>query len=265
MSALEETLELLEWPRLCEHLSSFSSTVQGRRACRVGALPESLSVSLLLQARTQEMASLDGLLEGGLSFQGVSDLAPILLRCSKGGTASGEELLAVAETLGAARRLRRQIDDPELRPHCTALLADVATLPELEQRLKFAIEEGGRVADRASVLLEGLRRQWQELRARRRDKLQEVIRRWASHLQDTVIAERHGRPVLAVKAGAGGQCPGMVHDSSASGNTVFVEPKSVIDLGNRLADLDGRIREEEQRVLAELSAAVAEQVDGCRR
>ena len=262
MSAFEETLELLEWPRLCDHLSSFASTVQGRRACRVGSLPESLPASLLLQARTLEMAALDGLLEGGLSFQGVSDLDPILLRCSKGGTASGEDLLAVAETLGAARRLRRQIDDPDLRPHCTALLVDVATLPELEQRLKFAIEDGGRVADRASALLEGHRRQWQELRARRRDKLQEIIRRWASHLQDTVIAERHGRPVLAVKAGAGGQCPGMVHDSSASGSTVFVEPKSVIDLGNRLADLDGRIREEEQRVLAELSAAVAEQVDG---
>jgi DNA mismatch repair protein MutS2 len=145
---------------------------------------------------------------------------------------------------------------------CTALLADVATLPELEQRLKFAIEEGGRIADRASAALEGLRRQWQELRSRRRDKLQDVIRRWSAHLQDTVIAERHGRPVLAVKAGAGGQCPGMVHDSSASGSTVFVEPKSVVDLGNRLADLDGRIREEEQRVLAALSAAVAEQVDG---
>ena len=186
MSAFEETLELLEWPRLCDHLSSFASTVQGRRACRVGSLPESLPASLLLQARTLEMAALDGLLEGGLSFQGVSDLDPILLRCSKGGTASGEDLLAVAETLGAARRLRRQIDDPDLRPHCTALLVDVATLPELEQRLKFAIEDGGRVADRASALLEGHRRQWQELRARRRDKLQEIIRRWASHLQDTV-------------------------------------------------------------------------------
>tara|TARA_Y100001978_G_scaffold158646_1_gene144339 strand:+ start:76 stop:2289 length:2214 start_codon:yes stop_codon:yes gene_type:complete len=208
------------------------------------------------------MASLDGLLDGGLSFQGVGDLDVILLRCSKGGVASGEELLAVADTLGAARRLRRQIDDPELRPVCTALLVDVATLPELEQRLKFSIEEGGRIADRASSELEGLRRQWQELRSRRRDKLQDVIRRWSAHLQDTVIAERHGRPVLAVKAGAGGQCPGMVHDSSASGSTVFVEPKSVVDLGNRLADLDGRIREEEQRVLAELSAAVADQVDG---
>ena len=261
MSALEETLELLEWPRLCEHLSSFASTLQGRRHCCLGSLPDSLPESLVLQARTQEMASLDGLLDGGLSFQGIGDLEMILLRCSKGGVASGEELLMVADTLGAARRLRRQIDDPELRPVCTALLVDVATLPELEQRLKFAIEEGGRIADRASAVLEGLRRQWQELRSRRRDKLQDVIRRWSAHLQDTVIAERHGRPVLAVKAGAGGQCPGMVHDSSASGSTVFVEPKSVIDLGNRLADLDGRIREQEQRVLAELSAAVAEQVD----
>ena len=261
MSALEETLELLEWPRLCQHLSSFASTLQGRRHCCLGSLPDSLPESLVLQARTQEMASLDGLLDGGLSFQGVGDLEMILLRCSKGGVASGEELLTVADTLGAARRLRRQIDDPELRPVCTALLVDVATLPELEQRLKFAIEEGGRIADRASAVLEGLRRQWQELRSRRRDKLQDVIRRWSAHLQDTVIAERHGRPVLAVKAGAGGQCPGMVHDSSASGSTVFVEPKSVIDLGNRLADLDGRIREQEQRVLAELSAAVADQVD----
>ena len=262
MSALEETLELLEWPRLCQQLSSFASTLQGRRHCCLGALPDSLPESLILQARTQEIASLDGLLDGGLSFQGVGDLDMTLLRCSKGGVASGEELLTVADTLSAARRLRRQIDDPELRPVCTALLADVATLPELEQRLKFAIEEGGRVADRASAALEGLRRQWQELRSRRRDKLQDVIRRWSAHLQDTVIAERHGRPVLAVKAGAGGQCPGMVHDSSASGSTVFVEPKSVVDLGNRLADLDGRIREEEQRVLAELSAAVADQVDG---
>ena len=262
MSALEETLELLEWPRLCQHLSSFTSTLQGRRHCCRGSLPESLSESLTLQARTQEMASLDGLLDGGLSFQGVGDLEMILLRCSKGGVASGEELLAVADTLGAARRLRRQIDDPELRPVCTALLSDVATLPELEQRLKFAIEEGGRVADRASAPLEGLRRQWQELRSRRRDKLQDLIRRWSAHLQDTVVAERNGRPVLAVKAGAGGQCPGMVHDSSASGSTVFVEPKSVVDLGNRLVDLDGRIRQEEQRVLAELSAVVAEQVDG---
>ncbi|ABI45823.1 endonuclease MutS2 [Synechococcus sp. CC9311] len=261
ISILEETLELLEWPRLCQHFSTFASTPQGRQQCLKGQLPADLETTLTYQARSMELASLDGLLDGGLSFQGVYDLEMVLLRCYKGGTASGEELLSVAHTLAAARRLRRQIDDPDLRPRCSALLENVATLPELEQRLKFALEEGGRVANRASESLEDLRLQWQVARQERRDRLQAVVRRWSTLLQDTVIAERHGRPVLAVKAGAASQCPGMVHDSSSSGNTVFVEPKTVIGLGNRLAALDGRIRDEERRVLAELSAAVAEQND----
>ncbi|MFM1901347.1 MAG: hypothetical protein RLZZ216_1923 [Cyanobacteriota bacterium] len=262
---LEEALELLEWPRLCSHLAHFASTVVGRRHCQGDLFPADLDGSRVLLARSIEMGGLDGVIDGGLSFQGVHDLEPVVLRCCKGGVADGEELLEVADTLAAGRRLRRQIDDPELRPVCTALLEDVATLPELEQRLKFALEEGGRVADRASAALSGLRRQWQQLRQERRDRLQEVIRRWASQLQDTVIAERHGRPVLAVKAGAAAHCPGMVHDSSASGSTVFVEPRTVVDLGNRLADLEGRIREEEQRVLAELSAAVGEQGEPLQR
>ena len=69
------------------------------------------------------------------------------------GVATAEELLAVADTLAAARRLRRQIDEPELRPACSDLVETMVTLPELEQRLKFALEEGGRVADRASASL----------------------------------------------------------------------------------------------------------------
>ncbi|EAQ68364.1 DNA mismatch repair protein/ MutS family [Synechococcus sp. RS9909] len=260
-----DTLELLEWPRLCQHLAQFASTAAGQRRCLDEPLPSDLRESRERLARSIELAGLDGVVDGGLSFQGVHDLEPVLLRCCKGGTADGEALLAVADTLAAARRLRRQIDDPELRPRCTALLKDVATLPDLEQRLKFSLEEGGRVADRASAVLAGLRGQWQTVRQQRRDRLQEVIRRWASQLQDTVIAERHGRPVLAVKAGAVAQCPGMVHDSSASGSTVFVEPRQVVDLGNRLADLEGRIREEEQRVLAELSAAVAAEGEALTR
>jgi len=256
---LQQTLELLEWPRLCSHLASFTSTLAGRKAAQVTALPEHIEISRQWLARSIELAGLNGVTEGGLSFQGVHDLEAVLLRCSKGGTAHGEELLAVADTLAAARRLRRQVDDPELRPLCTALFSAVATMPELEQRLKFALEEGGRVADRASPVLAGLRQQWQLLRQQRRDRLQETLRRWSAQLQDTVVSERHGRPVLAVKAGAISHCKGMVHDSSASGNTVFVEPQAVIELGNRLADQEGRIREEEQRLLADLSAAVAAQ------
>ena len=258
---LQETLELLEWPRLCAHLASFASTQPGRRAAKATALPDDLEASRQWLARSIELAGLDGVTEGGLSFQGVHDLDAVLKRCSKGGVADGEELLEVADTLAAARRLRRQIVDQDLRPLCTELFNAVATFPELEQRLKFSLEEGGRVADRASAALAGLRLQWQSLRQQRRDRLQDVLRRWSAQLQDTVIAERHGRPVLAVKAGAVGHCKGMVHDSSASGNTVFVEPQAVIELGNRLAAQEGRIREEEQRVLAELSTAVGEQHD----
>ena len=256
--AVQETLELLEWPRVCDHLASFASTGMGRDAARSLVLPDSLEASKQRQAETVEMAVLDDLTEGGISFRGVRDLTPVLLRCSKGGVASGEELLAVAETLAAARRLRRQIDEPDIRPVCSALIDTMVTLPELEQRLKFAIEEGGRIADRASAPLAGLRQQWQGLRQDRRDKLQELLRRLAPFLQDSVMAQRHGRPVLAVKAGAVAQVPGQVHDSSASGSTVFVEPRSVLSIGNRLTDLEGRIREEERKVLSELSALVAE-------
>jgi DNA mismatch repair protein MutS2 len=196
----QDALELLEWPRLAEQLASFASTAPGRRACLELPLPASLAASRTLLAETTELLALDGLLEGGLSFLGVADIAPLVALCAKGGTAAGEDLLALAGTLAAARRLRRQLDDPALRPVCSALVAELRTLPELEQRLHFCLEEGGRVADRASPPLEGLRRQLLGVRAERRERLQALLRRWGSLLQDSVISERNGRPVLAVKA-----------------------------------------------------------------
>ena len=254
-----EALDLLEWPRLAGHVAGFASTAAGERHCAALPLPASCSESRELLAETTELLGLDGVLEGGLSFRGVADVAATVLRCAKGGTAGGEALLDVATTLAAARRLRRQIEAEDLRPVTSALVADLRTLPELEQRLHFAIEEGGRVADRASAELEGLRRQLQGVRAERRERLQELMRRWASLLQDTMVVERNGRPVLAVKAGAASQVAGIVHDSSASGSTVFVEPQAVISLGNRLRELEGRERELEEQILAELSALVGEE------
>ena len=145
-----EALELLEWGRLGEHVAGFASTTAGRRLCRELPLAPSLEASRQLLAQTTELLALDGVLEGGLSFQGVADLSRTVQLCAKGGVASADELLDVATTLAAARRLRRQIDDPELRPTTTALVDELRTLPELEQRLRFCIEDGGRVADRAS-------------------------------------------------------------------------------------------------------------------
>ncbi len=260
-----ETLELLEWSRLAEHLASFASTEAGRRLCLRLPLGSDLAASERLLAETTELLALDGLLEGGLSFAGVADIAATVSLCAKGGCAGGEALLALAGTLAAARRLRRQIAEEELRPVCTELLTELRTLPELEQRLHFCLDDGGRVADRASPALEGLRRQLKGARAERRERLQELIRRYSALLQDTVIAERQGRPVLAVKAGVGAQVPGLVHDSSASGNTVFIEPQAVLGIGNRIRDLEGSEREEELVVLRQLSGLVAEEAPALER
>ena len=254
-----EALELLEWWRLADQVAGFAGTPLGRALCRRLPLAASRAQSQALLAETTELLALDGLTEGGLSLQGIADLSHTLQLCAKGGVAPADDLLDVATTLAAARRLRRQIDDPQLRPVTTALVAELRTLPELEQRLRFCIEEGGRVADRASPPLAELRRQIAASRAERRERLNELMRRYAALLQDNVVAERNGRPVLAVKAGAAGQLPGLVHDSSASGNTVFIEPQAVIPLGNRLRQLEGQEREAERAVLQELSSLVGEE------
>jgi DNA mismatch repair protein MutS2 len=254
-----EALELLEWWRLAEQVAGFAGTPLGRALCRRLPLADSREQSQALLAETTELLALDGLTEGGLSLQGIADLSHTLQLCAKGGVAPADDLLDVATTLAAARRLRRQIDDPQLRPVTTALVAELRTLPELEQRLRFCIEEGGRVADRASPPLAELRRQIAAVRAERRDRLNGLMRRFAALLQDSVVAERNGRPVLAVKAGAASQLQGLVHDSSASGSTVFIEPQAVIPLGNRLRQLEGEEREAERAVLLELSGLVGEE------
>ena len=261
MEIQAETLTLLEWERLGEHLAGFAGSALGAALCRRLPLAQGLAEAQRLLEETTELLALDGLIDGGLSLQGVAELSDTVQLCAKGGCAGGEPLLQLADTLAAARRLRRQVDDPELRPVTTALLEGLRTLPELEQQLRFALEDGGRVADRASPALEGLRRQLQSQRQERQSRLQELMRRWANQLQDTVIAQRHGRPVLAVKAGAAGQLPGQVHDSSASGNTLFIEPQAVVGLGNRIAELEGQERAEERRVLLRLSGAVGEEAE----
>ncbi len=256
--AFQETLELLEWPRICEHLSTFASTSQAKRKSQDLLIPLDINTSRRYLLETVEMSELDQVLDGGLNFEGIHDIESIFMRCFKGGCVSGEELLTISHTLRSARRLRRQIQDPILRPTLSSLLVELATLPELERLIEFTLEDGGRIADRASSELSQLRRQSKSLRLDRKLILQDLIRKYSSLLQDTVIAERFNRPVIALKLGVADQILGTVHDSSASGNTVYVEPQSVIQLGNRIAQYELEIVQEEQRLLIELSTEVGE-------
>jgi len=256
-----ESLELLEWPTVCSHLSTFALTQQGRNKCKSFDLPLDISLSQELLSQTLEIGLLDSSREGGISFEGVHDLENILLICSKGGVAVGEDLLKVADTLRAARKLRKLIFDQLIRPRLSDLLKDVATLPDLQKLLEFGLDEGGRIADRASPKLAELRRYRNSVRLQRKDILQDIIRKYGGLLQDNIISERYGRPVLAFKAGTSDQIKGMVHDSSASGNTIYVEPQVVISIGNRLAKIDSEISDEEGRLLADWSKEVGFNAD----
>ena len=111
-----ESLNLVEWPTVCRHLSTFAITQQGRKRCESFDLPLDISSSQELLCQTLEIGSLDSSLDGGISFQGIHDLENILLICSKGGVALGEDLLKVADTLRAARKLRKIIFDQSMRP-----------------------------------------------------------------------------------------------------------------------------------------------------
>ena len=254
----EEALDLLGWSELCRHLAGFASTTMGRQALLRLSLPGDLPRSQGLQQETRELLELDQQLEGGLDFGGVVDLRPLVGRCCKGGIATGEALLGAATTMAAVRKLRRQINDPRQQPLTTACLAQLQGLHQLERRLNHCLEEGGHVADRASGALAAVRHQLAQLRLVLRQQLHVLLRRHQAVLQDTIISSRHGRAVLALKAGALDQLPGLVHDSSTSGNTLFVEPQALVPLGNRIRDLEAQERQEEEQVLRQLSQLVAD-------
>lgn len=255
-SLRQETLELLEWPRLCQHLATFAATPLGRRACLELDPWQSRADSEAYLEQTEEAIRLERSQAGGVSMAGIHNLLPALERAERGGILSGEELVQVATTLGSARRIRRLIDDQDCLPRLQAWVSDLRTYPELEQEIFRCLEEQGEVRDSASPVLADLRRQQRQQRSQIQERLQQLMSQYPQALQDTLIGQRQGRFVLMVKAAQRDLIRGIVHDSSASGATLYVEPYAVVELGNRLRETQAQIQAEEERILAALSAQV---------
>jgi DNA mismatch repair protein MutS2 len=255
-SLRQETLELLEWPRLCQQLATFAATPLGRRACLELDPWRSREESEAYLDQTEEAIRLDRSQPGGVSLEGIHNLLPALERVERGGVLSGEELIQIATTLGTARRLRRLIDEQEHLPRLQEWVSSLRTYPELEQEIFRCLDEHGEVRDSASSALADLRRQHRLFRSQIQERLQEVMSQCPQALQDTLIGQRQGRFVLMVKATHRDLIRGLVHDSSASGATLYVEPYAVVELGNRLRETEARLRAEEERILAALSAQV---------
>lgn len=252
-----ETLELLEWSRLCQHLATFAATKLGSIAARHLPIPATVSESEQLLAQTKEVYELEQRLTSGLSFEGVQDIGDSLERAKLQGILSGQELLAIATTLSGARRLRRFLDDQEDVPVLVELVSDLRTYPELEQEIHRCIDDRGDVADRASPKLAGLRTQIKSLRDRIYQVLQGIMQRQGNAIQQQIITQRSDRFVIPVKAPQKEAIPGIVHDTSSTGSTLYIEPKAVVGLGNQLKTFQRQEQVETEAVLRALTQQVA--------
>ena len=257
----QETLELLEWPRLCEQLATFAATKLGAIASLRLKLPDTQAESVYLLTQTQEFYQIESGLDNRFSFGGIVDIGSSLERAGLGGILTGEELLAIATTLGGMRRLRRLIEETEGIPTLKELVSQVRTYPEIEQEIYHCIEEDGTVADRASPTLRDIRAQMKILRERIYRRLQEILQKHGASVQESVITQRGDRFVIPVKAGQKEQIPGVIHDTSSTGVTLYIEPYSIQEHGNKLRQQRRQEQIEEEKILRELTQKIATSQD----
>ena len=255
----QETLHLLEWQRLCQHLATFADTKLGAIAARNLQLPATKEGSLQLLAQTQEIYNLEQQLDSGWTFKGIQNINPALERTNIGGLLSAKELLDVATTLAGVRYLRRIIDaKAEELASLNELVLDLRTYPEIEQEIHHCIDDAGEITDRANPKLAGIRSKIKSLRSQIRQILQRIMQKNVGAMQEMVVTQRSDRFVLPVKVAQKESVPGIVHDVSSTGSTIYVEPRSVVEFGNQLRQAEKQEKREEEAILRALTDKIAE-------
>ena len=255
-SLSEESISLLEWDNLKTQISSFASTKMGENAILEFEIPTEYEISRRLLQETIEINELENNLDKLISFSGVFDISKNIEICSKGGVINSSELLEIAETISAAKDLKKILLDFEQRPFISSFLNRLIDHNQIEKILKIGIESNGRISDRASQKLADLRQELLSKKSERRLLVDKFIQKNTNYIQDTIIGDRYGRPVLAIKVQFAEKFKGIIHDSSASGNTIYLEPESIVFKGNKIASMEARVAGEEFKLLKEWSQII---------
>ena len=255
----DKSLRTLELPRVLELLSEQAVSAEAkRRALRLRPETEPEEVLRLLD-QTDAARSLIGL-RGSPSFSGVKPVAEALDRADRGGALNTRELLTIADLLTAARRAKEYFNDEAAeKTAIDHLFLSLHGNRFLEEKIKRAIPDEDTIADAASTELADIRRHMRAAQAKSRQILQRIISSpaYGKILQETIITQRDGRFVVPVKAEHKGDLPGLVHDISSTGATLFVEPMGVVQANNEYIELQAKEQKEIERILAELSAEAA--------
>ena len=248
---------LLEFDKVREQLVNHTHTVVGAERAR--SLSPTLDL-LDIATRQQETSEAKQYLDdgGGLEFGPDQDFREILQRALLGGLLRGDELFAIRELLRAARFDRTELSRHEEIPLLASIGESIPELGDLERTLSGSISPVGEVLDNASPVLHNLRQDARNAQNRLNDIMERNLRRLqrVDVLQEALITQRNGRMVLLIKAEMRYRVPGIVHDVSDSGATVFVEPMPAIDAGNRWREARLAEDREVERVLRQLSGMV---------
>ena len=258
----EKAAQALEWPRLLEFLARQAQSTMGAARCRLLPLASELSVARIRQQETTEMVAL---LAGSepvpaLTFPDIRDL---LSRAGKGGVLEALELRDCAIVVGLMEEVEQYVTrhrvEAQALSEFIAPLRPTGHLRSIRRAIEAAIQpDDGSIKESATPELRRLTHQAQELKQEMRRRLDRMLqsRRYEEILQESYFAQREGRYVLPVKADMRGRIPGIVHDISASGATVFLEPRELVELNNSIKVADLEIDREVRRILRELTELV---------
>jgi DNA mismatch repair protein MutS2 len=252
--------ELLELPAVRERLAGLTSFAGGRAlalALTPSADPDEVAGRA---AGTEEALRLRELGVGGPG--GAHDLREATAEAARGAALEAEalaEVLVTARIWLEAREVLATHEEEAPRLAAAVAAPEVAPVRRVEAALERALDPHGGLLDTASPELASVRRRLAGARRAAADLLRELAVRLRPHLQESFTTVRGGRPVLAVKASSRSAVPGIVHDSSGSGQTIFVEPIALVEANNRTRELAAEEAEEQERILRALSGLVAEE------
>ncbi len=256
MSIEARTQRCLEWDKIKQYLAKEADCAPGAQRCaEIEVHHEPLVITILLE-ETDEALSMLGSGSGFLA-SGLRDLTEILGRLKAGGTLVQEELLAIHRLLVLSRKASSSISllSREAFPRITSFASKIFSLEPLAAEIDGAIDPSGEVRDEASVKLRNLRREVHRLDNQIKDELNRLIHNSnvSKALQEPIYTQRNGRYVLPVTASSHYVVEGIVHDSSASGLTVYIEPAVVVELSNKVRMTQAEIEREISRILEELT------------
>lgn len=257
------SFQALEWPHLLDQLAKHATTHRGAELCRQLPLAIDRAGAYALQQETAEIKALL-LVDGAIPLGGIRDIRDSVARARQGAGLEPRALLEIGTTQRAARMLKQYAQSrAEQAPRFWEIASPLPLLAGLAEAIEQSFRQDGTIHDNASAELARIRAELRETQSRIRIKLQRMIQstQYRSAIQEGVISQRNGRYLLPVKVEGQSVIKGLIHDQSASGATVYLEPMAIVEDNNLLKKLEAGERAEIERILAVLSGMVARDAD----